>query len=93
MANRTSQTTVGTTATAIHTGKLPLTAQNGFGVMIRNTGATDCYIGDSTVTSTTGYLLKAGESSPLLPMRPSELLYAVTATGTTTVHWFGMGVQ
>lgn len=53
-------------------------------VVLRNTGATDAYIGiDNTVSTSTGFLIKATESITL--DRTTAAIYGVTAgAGTTT---------
>jgi hypothetical protein len=54
--------------------------------LIRNTSTTtSVYLGQSGVTSTTGFELKAGESLALEMFRGSTL-YAITASGTAEVH-------
>lgn len=93
MAHQTKQTSVTTTAAALNSGVLPQHGHLGFTVTLFNSGTTDCYIGGSGVTSTTGYLLKAGTSLQELTVKSGELLYAVTATGSTTVGALIAGAQ
>lgn len=50
--------------------------------VIRNEGATDVRIGGANITTTVGFLLKAGESVSVSCARTS-VLYAVTATTAT----------
>lgn len=57
-------------------------------------GTNPVYIGDSTVTATTGFELQkladgAAGTDPVIlevEVRPDEVLYAVTSSGTTSVH-------
>lgn len=59
-------------------------------IAIRNAGDTDCYLGGSGVSSSTGFLLAAGEFMEFAKV--SGTLYAVTASGSTTLHTlFGSG--
>lgn len=54
--------------------------------LVLNAGAQSCYLGDVTVTDTTGYKLAAG-ASVLLNMRGEERAYAICAAGeSTTLH-------
>lgn len=53
--------------------------------LLRNVGATDCYLGkDNTVTSANGFLLKATDP-PFMDARSIDAWYAITASGTTTL--------
>lgn len=64
-------------------------------VLLRNTGATDCFfkLGDVTVTAAlTDYLLKAGESVNLAT-GGATYVAAITASSTTTLKaWSGTGL-
>lgn len=51
---------------------------------VRNIGAVDCYLGNAGVTSSNGFLLSAGESQSV-DLGSDDVLWAVTASGTTTV--------
>lgn len=51
---------------------------------VRNAGTTNCFLGGSGVTSSTGFLLAAGEFIELTGL--SGTLYAVTASSTTVLH-------
>ena len=73
----TGQVSVGTTATLVVASNT-----NRKSVIIRNQGTTDAYIGDSTVTTTTGLLIKAGDAITL--DRTTAAIYAIVASGTTT---------
>lgn len=91
MAIYSKQVVVTTTAT-----KLIPDTNTGLGrcwkIAVR--GTNPVYIGDSTVTTTTGFELQkigdgtAGTDPVILEVevRPDEVLYAVTSSGTTAVH-------
>lgn len=49
---------------------------------LKNIGTTVVYIGDSTVTSGTGYALAAGES---IQIKRGGDIYALTASSTSTL--------
>lgn len=52
---------------------------------VRNVGANTAYVArDPAVTSTSGFEVRAGETSPAVSLAPGEELYAVCATGLTT---------
>lgn len=53
---------------------------------IYNNGAVTIYVGGSTVTSTTGIPVGAGLWGPSLDVGPLNLLYAITASGTSDVR-------
>lgn len=79
-ALRTVATTVNTAATIVSN------VANRQSVVLRNDGATDCFIGGSTVTatgSTKGILLAAGATSTL--DKQTAAIYAICASGSTSV--------
>lgn len=53
-------------------------------VLLQNQGAQIVYIGNATVTSANGFILHKG-ASMTLSLSESVLLYAVTATGTSSL--------
>lgn len=54
------------------------------GVDITNQGSVDCYVGAGTVSSSNGFLLKAGES---IWMPTDSQIKAITSSGSTTVGY------
>lgn len=90
MTFATASVTVTTTAQAL-TGT---DSDNliGSGICVKNTGATTCYIGGSDVTSANGYPLAAGEAFAADSATGGDVLYARTASGTTTVAVLRSGV-
>ena len=80
-----SNITVGTSPTPL------LTLPNGVGyvaVSIQNRDSVAVYVGDSTVTSTSGanggHLIAATSGTLQIWMRGNETIYAVSAAGTST---------
>lgn len=72
-----SQTTVDSTADEI------VAASAGRqGAIITNQGSVACYIGDSNVTTSNGFLLNAGES---VGLQTDTAIYGVTASSSTTI--------
>jgi len=55
------------------------------GVLIKNQGTVDCYIGTGTVTTVNGVLLEAGES---VPMPTDSEIKGITAALSTTIGYF-----
>lgn len=54
--------------------------------VIKNGGASPVYLGDATVTDTTGFAL-AVDDSVVLDLRAEDVLYGVCAAGqSTTLH-------
>jgi hypothetical protein len=73
-------------ATATTTATIVSNIANRQSVILRNDGATDCFVGGSTVTasgSTKGILLAAGGTMTLDKM--TAAVYAICASGTTSV--------
>jgi hypothetical protein len=85
MAVRTAQVTVTTSATALQSAADSADSTPGNSVSLYNTGATDAYVGGSGVTSSTGFLLKAGAVLSF-DLGSADVPYGITASGTTTVH-------
>ena len=76
---KTTQMTVGAEA-------LPIPAEaviDRKSILVYNAGTTDVYLGSSTVTATTGQLLKAGAS---IALDLDDGLYGITASGNTTLN-------
>lgn len=68
-------------------------ARDGKVVTIRNSSiSTPCYLGPDTVSASTGYSLGASEVLARIPLNAGDILYAVTATGSATVHVLEVGV-
>lgn len=76
---KSANVTVGTTAVQV------IAADNKFReVYLHNAGGGKVYLGDETVTSSTGFHLGNGEAFTLqLPL--GENLYAISASGTNAV--------
>lgn len=90
MAVIAARASVGTTATLLSAGK-ESDSNLGRSVAVFNPGPTDVYLGGQGVTSAAGYLL--GEGATLsADLEPRELLYAIAAAGTQTVHVLQTGV-
>jgi hypothetical protein len=76
MAVSSAQYTITTTPTAIFLG-------DGATTVHLHTASGTLYLGDSNVTSSTGYIVDNGDKLVLETHESS--IYAVTATGTTTI--------
>ncbi len=76
----TNQVTVADTATAI---KALNTSRRS--ITIRNQGTTDMFIGSASVTTSTGFSVRAGESISL--DRNTAAIYGIVASGSTTVGY------
>lgn len=92
MAIKHSVVSVGTTATALHSGNGRITGQK-FTIMVQvPTGGATVYLGGAGVTTTNyGYALAAGGDYSL-DMNPSETLYGVVASGTQSAYIIKQGV-
>lgn len=90
MASSAAVVTVGTTVTAL-ASNAETDYATGRAVAVKNTGATTCYLGGSGVTSATGYPLAAGETLAYDAL-PGDVVYAVCASGSTTVAVLQVGV-
>lgn len=85
-----------TTGTPISSPSVNFTAGVNLGTLtLINTGQANCWVGTSSVTATTGLLLKPGEQLTIQNgthiaaesgAATSWNLYAITASGTTTVE-------
>ncbi len=76
-----TSTTVGTTATVI-----PATAASGrLSIAVFNNGSNTVFLGDSGVTTSTGFPLEAGASQSI-DLGPQALLYGRTSTGSSDVR-------
>ena len=62
-----------------------LANSNGAPIDVRITAAADIYLGDSTVTSSTGYLLSKGDTLAITLADHNEI-WATHVTGSTTVY-------
>lgn len=72
---------------AAGTGSVP-----GSHVLLRNKHASvSVYLGDSAVASSDGFELAAGEAAAI-DLETGEVLYAIAASGTVTVHKLVSGV-
>jgi hypothetical protein len=77
---KSTQTSVGTTATLL------VAADNVHrNVYIHTIGNTPIYLGDSTVTTSTGLLYEKDDGVLSVTIPQNETLYAVVTTGTHTV--------
>jgi hypothetical protein len=75
----TSQATVGSTATLIVAQRSGRDT-----VVVENTGTTDVYLGNSTVTTTSGLLLP-GVIGASVAIETTDAVYGVVASGTQKV--------
>jgi hypothetical protein len=75
----TSQATVATTATLIVAQRSGRDT-----VVVENTGTTDVYLGNSTVTTTSGLLLP-GVIGASVAIETTDAVYGVVASGTQKV--------
>lgn len=88
MASRALRVSVGTSATRIDSAEDDRVA--GTAVQLR-CPTTDLYLGGSDVTTSTGYLVPAGDTFGA-DLMGTDRLYAVVASGTAEVHVFRVGV-
>lgn len=58
--------------------------------LIRNRGTGAVYLGDASVTSSTGFQVDPGETVPV-DLFPGDTLYAVSASGSNVVHVLRVG--
>lgn len=77
---RSAQVVVGTTATLL----VPADNVNRV-ICIHALSNTPVYLGDSTVTTSTGYLLEKDDGALVVNLPIAETLWAVVSTGTETV--------
>jgi hypothetical protein len=76
---KTSQVTATTTPTLL------VAADPHDQTVLVHTESGSCYVGNASVTSTTGFKLD-NQSKVTFPLGAYEALYAITASGTTTVY-------
>lgn len=77
---RSTQTTVGTTATLL------VDSDNiNRVILIHAVSNTPIYLGDSAVTTSTGYLLEKDDGALQVHIPINEKLYAIVSTGTEVV--------
>lgn len=83
-----SRVTVDTTANGTALWSNPTTApfSRGAEVIIRNRGSVAVYIGESGLTTSTGFQLDAGESLSLRVARGMAPLYGITGSSSASVH-------
>lgn len=89
MALKTAQVTVGTTPVQL-TGP-DLDHRDGNSIAVQAPAAATLYIGDATVTSSTGWPVAAGQSLAL-DLNYGEIVYGVLETGTGTAYVLRTGV-
>jgi hypothetical protein len=90
MALKTAQVTVGTTPVLL-TGP-DLDHRDGSSIAVQAPSAAALYIGgDSTVSSSTGWLIAAGQTLAL-DLEPGESVYGVLMSGTGTAFVLRTGV-
>lgn len=77
-----AQVTVGTTATVVADNSGGVTKET---VTLHNKGGASVFVGDSAVTTATGYELATGEVSEEISLSGGEKLYAICASGTVRV--------
>ena len=70
--------------------EISFASQGGFIVMIQNLSGVDVFLGDSGVTTSTGYKLADG-SSISYDLLTADSVYGIVATGTASVRvtWLG----
>lgn len=80
----TQAVSVGTSATPITTGALPLAAPGKTAVLVSNIGTNPIYLGGAGVTASTGVLIAAGVT---VPMHGATLqsLYGIATTAASTL--------
>lgn len=91
MAVHSAQASVGTTATKI----VDSTADNnlpGFSALIHNKGTVSIFVGDSGVTTATGYEIGAGEAAAF-GLYAGDDVYAISGTAAQRVDVFRSGVS
>jgi hypothetical protein len=86
MALRTSQITVGTTPVELSVKDI-----GGSSIIMQAPAASQMWVGDSTVTPTTGYPVPAGQA--LSMDLENERIYGVLASGSGTAYVMRTGVK
>lgn len=89
MGVNTKQVSVGTTAARIDPTKPGQMIPRG-ALVIRNRGTAPIYLGDSTVSVSTGYQLDAGEAFTA-DLGSGDALYGITATDPQPCHILQVG--
>lgn len=82
---RYGRTTVAATATRIITSTDPFT--RAVALKAASTNSEAIYIGDSSVSTATGFPLAAGEAVTLDVNNRESILYAISASGGQSVAW------
>lgn len=82
MALASAQISVGTSATQIAPPTLSGPTTTPANMLVKNKSSVDVFLGKSTVTTSNGFALGAGETLNY----GGEALYGIVATGTATVH-------
>jgi hypothetical protein len=91
MAIDSRAVSVATTATRLDTAS-ESDSVSGSAVALNNNGSATVYIGDSDVTTATGFPLAAGASISFNLDGPSDALYGIVASGTVEVRVLEVGV-
>jgi hypothetical protein len=89
VAVRATRVTVGTSPTAL-TGSTT-DYHTGQSALIRNRGSVAVFIGDGSVTTSTGFQLDAGEAIPA-DLFEGETPYGIVASSTAVCHVLETGV-
>lgn len=94
MSVYTTRPSVGTTATLLGpTHSSTADSQRGCSVMVYNPGPLDVFVGNASVTVSTGITLPSGATLQAdLGDSAGEQLYGVVSTGTQTVQTLETGV-
>lgn len=79
-----NQVTVGTTATKV----LDADTSHKTVVTLVNAGSPQMYLGDSSVTTSNGFILYAGAESVTLTLPPGSSLYVVAASAGNILSYF-----
>lgn len=88
MAVSSAQVAVGATPTSLGVTD---GGQVGVRILLRNTGATDVFLGGSAVTTAIGYNLASGTSLALSDLNADDAVFAIAAV-SGTVHVLRTGV-
>lgn len=87
MTVQSAQVAVSTTPVALGAG-----GGNGITLSVYNAGGPAVYLGGSSVAGTTGFQLGSAQSLANLSVERGDSVYAVTVSGTATVHVLRGGV-
>lgn len=92
MALYTSRPSVGTTATPIAPDSDPRAdGRPGSSVVVYNPGPTEVFLGNDSVTTTTGFSLPSGATFQA-ELDDTDRLHGIVAAGTQTVHVLKTGI-